>query len=450
MTADEAKPLREKSIWPWLQCIGMGFVGAGGILTILGMTGNFVPAVCGIAPNLDPAAFTPNDVSGFTFWLTCYGLAMVAVQFVAGHLWVKIKTPILLFVCFVVPMIAYSLMSTYTEMWQWWISGIVIGLFGGCIYMVAGSNIIMNWFAKRTALAISISIVLAGLGQAALSPIHAFFVSTLGWRHAYLASAVLGCCIALPWIIFVLRFRPEDKGVRPYGWEPGLQEITAGADDARGASVKKSILSVAFPMLFLAAAFTSLFGGYQNLWGAFAAEWGFTDPYVAAAMISATALFNLITPVLGFCVDKFGPAKMSFAVIIIQVFSSLGLLFFHGSIPVVLVLVFLYADVNSILLGVLPLLYRKIFGPKNFTKINSYMQFGLGLVGGFAAPILGLIAATFGSYASTLIFGLCLCFIIGLCFLIAYLFASRVTWEDGTHPNPWSKQLYEDPPVKTT
>jgi MFS family permease len=344
-------------------------------------------------------------------------------------------------------MVCYALMSVYTELWQWWISGIIIGLFGGCIYMVAGSNIIMNWFAKRTALAISISIVLAGVGQAALSPVHAWFVTTLGWRNSYLASAVLGCCLALPWIIFVLRFKPEDKGCRPYGWEPGLQEITAGAEDARGATVKKSVFSIVFPMLFLAAAFTSLFGGYQNLWGAMASEWGFTDPYVAAAMISATALFNLVTPVLGYFVDKIGPARMSFVVVGIQVFSSLGLLFFHGSVPVILVLVFLYADVNSILLGVLPLVYRKVFGPKNFTKINSYMQFGLGLVGGFAAPILAFIAMAFGSYSATLVFGLVLCFIIAACFLVAYAFANKVVWEDGTRPNPWSKELYEEPPT---
>jgi MFS family permease len=206
------------------------------------------------------------------------------------------------------------------------------------------------------------------------------------------------------------------------------------------------MLTVTFPFLFLAAAITSIFGGYSNLWGGAAAEWGFEDPYVASLMISAGALFNLVTPVLGWAVDKFGPARASFGVVTIQVFASLGLIFFHSNVAILLILTFLFADVNAILLGVMPVLYRLIFGPKNFTQIQAYMQFGLGILGGFGAPLLALIATSFGSYTATLWFGIILCFLIAAAFLTAYAFAKKVTWEDGTHPDPWSKDLYTPPP----
>ncbi|MDR2196346.1 MAG: MFS transporter [Coriobacteriales bacterium] len=450
MSADEAKPLRENTIWPWLQVIGMGFVGMGGILSILGMVGNYVPVVCGAAPNLDAPAFTPDQIPQFVLMMTFYAIGMLLVQFVAGHIWLKVKTPILMFVCFTVPMICLALMGTYTQLWQWWLSFFIIGIFGGCIYMLAGANILFNWFAKNVAVSMSIAAVLSGIGQAVLSPIHQFFIAEFGWRMAYPMGAALGCLLGLPWIIFVLRFRPEDKGVRPYGWKPGTVKLTAGDVDSPGASIKKSLLSVTFIAMFIGMGLMALFGGYQNLWGSFAIEfsvgpegqhwWGDIDPLVVSSyMISATGLFNLVMPLLGLVIDKIGAAYASFIILVIQILAALGMLYLHSSWVALVIFVFLFADINGIMLGTGGILIRSIFGARNFTKINSYFQIAVGGVGGFGAPVIGMVAVAAGTYTATLWMAIGLCLVIGLLFIIAFLFAKKVVWEDGTIPNPWAK-----------
>jgi MFS family permease len=446
MSADSTKELKVKSIWPWLQVVGMGFVGAGGILSILGMVGNYVMPICA------DLGFNPADL---VFMMTFYGIGMLLVQFVAGHLWLKIKTPILMFVCFTIPLILLALMGSYTEIWQWWVSFFFIGIFGGCIYMTAGANILLNWFAKNVAVSMSIAVVLSGIGQALLSPLHAWFIAEFGWRTAYPLGALVGAILGLPWIIFVLRFRPEDKGVRAYGWEPGMKEITAGAADAPGASVKGSLLSVGFICLFLAVALSSLFGGYQNLWGGFAEQfsvgpngehwWGDIQPaQVAAFMISATGLFNCATPLLGLIIDKFGAAWTSFIILAIQVIACLGMVFLHSSWVALVIFVFLFADINGVILSCLGIIMRSMFGPRNFTKLNSYMQFGLGAVGSFGAPVIGYVALAAGKdgmpdYTATLWMAIGLCIVIAVLFFVAYTSAKKLTWNDGTIPNPWKK-----------
>jgi MFS family permease len=356
-------------------------------------------------------------------------------------------------------MILVCMMGTYTELWQWWASFFFIGIFGGCIYMVAGANILLNWFAKHVAVSMSIAVVLSGIGQAVLSPLHQWLIAEFGWRTAYPLGAIVGCCLALPWIIFVLRFRPEDKGCRPFGWEPGMEAMTAGDENAPGATVKKSLLSVGFIALFLAVALSSLFGGYQNLWGNFAIEfsvgpngenwWGDMDPLVVSSyMISATGLFNCAAPLLGLIIDKFGAAWTSFIILILQVIAVLGMMFLHSSWVALVIFVFLFADINGVILSCLGIIMRSMFGPKNFTKLNSYMQFGLGAVGSFGAPIIGYVAAAAGTVIATLWMAIGLCVVIALLFLVAYTSAKKCVWEDGTVPNPWRKYTIkkaEDP-----
>lgn len=446
MSEDSTKELKTKSIWPWLQCVGFGFLGAGGILTILGMAGNYVPVVCGEL-GFDPAQFT--------LFITAYSFCMVAVQFVAGTIWLKVKTPILLFVCFTVSMIANGLMGSFNELWQWWVAGGVIGLFGGMFFMVGMANVCLNWFAKRVALAMSIGALLSGLGQALLSPVHAWFIAEFGWRMAYPMGAALGLVLGLPWIIFVIRFKPEDKGCRPYGWEPGMQNITAGAEDSPGVpTIKATLLSPAFICLFLGICITSIYGGFQTFWGVAAEEysvgsnWGMEPAMVGALMISATGLFNLAAPLIALVIDKFGAAWTSFGILVLQVIAALGIMFLHGSVPVLLIMVFLFADINGIMLSCLGILMRSMFGARHFTKVNSYMQFSLGLVGGFGAPIVGSIYAMAGTFNGPMWFAIVGCVVIAILLFISYASAKKLTWNNGMHPNPYKPLTIAKDPVE--
>ena len=75
---------------------------------------------------------------------------------------------------------------------------------------------LVNWFAKRRGLVL-------GLGQmgGGLSFVYSLFVEFairhLGWRHAFLALAALLVITLLPLLFLLFFYRPEEKGMKPYG-----------------------------------------------------------------------------------------------------------------------------------------------------------------------------------------------------------------------------------------
>ena len=254
----------------------------------------------------------------------------------------------------------------------------------------------------------------------------------MGWRTAYFIVAIVSCVLALPFTLFVFEFDPAKLGMRPVGWEEGMETNTAGDLNAPGVPEKKAVSSVPFVMLFLVGGIFALYGGFQNLWGFAATEWGF-DSMFTATMISATNLFMLFGPVIGLIIDKIGPWKTTFGVMAIQLVAGLGLLFVHGSEVSVLVFVFLFAFQGAIVGTLMPLLTRDAFGPKDYTKIFSYMQIGIGLIGGFSNPVISFFYTTFGSFSAALWFGVAIaavCIVFAAIALVAKKPMQKAKWVD--------------------
>ena len=374
--------------WAWLTVVGLGFLMGAGLQQILANSGNFIPFIC---------QELQCDPGQLTLWITCYAVFMALSQLYVGRLWPKVNTKLLLLVSFLVSIVALALMGTYTEVWQFWVSGAFIGLSGGVYFMVAAPILVTNWFAKKTGLALGVAGIIGGVLAAILSPIDAAIVAAVGWRTAYFIVAAISGVMALPFILFVFVYDPAKKGMRPVGWEPGMEDITAGADDASGVPANKALVTVPFICLFLVGGIFALYGGFQNLWGYAAVDWGF-DALFASTMISATSLFMLLGPVIGIIIDKIGPWKTTYGVMAVQLLASFGLLFFHSSEAAVLVLVFLFAFQGAVVGTLMPLLVRETFGAKDYTKILSYIQIGIGLIGGFSAPVVSFFYTSYGTF----------------------------------------------------
>lgn len=233
---------KQKNTWAYLQVVGLGFLMLGGIQTILANSGNF------FVPVYNDLGFATPD---FAWWITCYAFGMAFSQLYVGKLWLMVKTPVLLTISFLISIVALAMMGTYTELWQWYVSGVIIGLSGGCYFMVSAPIIITNWFAKRSGFALGLVTIISAVLTAIMSPIQASIIGAVGWRLAYAVIAIISCVLVLPWILLVLRYEPADKGVKPVGWEEGMDTITAGDEDASGTSVRNGVCSIAFVCIFL-------------------------------------------------------------------------------------------------------------------------------------------------------------------------------------------------------
>lgn len=427
------KELKNGTLWGWLIVIGFGFIMAGGLGTILAGSGNFIPAI--IAPADDPSrwigpvAGLGMDPAVLTFWITMYAIGMAISMSYVGKLWVTVKAVPLLAISFVVSIAAMAAMSLYSEAWQFYISGFIIGLSGGCYFMVSAPIIITNWFAKRVGLALGTIGILGSILIAILSPIHAAIIQAVGWRAGYQVAALISLVMALPWIFLVVRFKPEDKGMRPIGWEDGMADITTGSEGAPGVSVKRAVLSFTFIAIFIAAGLAALYGGYRNLWGLATEQWGY-DPSMTATLISVTSLFNVTGPLIGLVIDKIGAFKTSYLCLFLSFLASLGLFFFHAPVWLLLILVFCFTFSDPVVGTLTPLLVRESFGPKNYSKILSYVQIGIGLIGGFSNPIIALIYSLSGNdFNNSILFGAVISVVALLLVLLAFVTKKRLVWE---------------------
>lgn len=65
----------------------------------------------------------------------------------------------------------------------------------------------------------SIAMAGIGVGGTIFSPVITWLLGAYGWRSTYRIMALIILVLALPAALFILRKRPEDMGLLPYGSE---------------------------------------------------------------------------------------------------------------------------------------------------------------------------------------------------------------------------------------
>ena len=94
--------------------------------------------------------------------------------------------------------------------------GLVVGMATGSVALVFGAIVANRWFVARRGLVIGILGAAWATGQLVFLPLLAAVVDAWGWRAASLTVALV-CALLLPLVAAVLRDRPEDVGLLPYG-----------------------------------------------------------------------------------------------------------------------------------------------------------------------------------------------------------------------------------------
>lgn len=111
-----------------------------------------------------------------------------------------------------------------TDSWQLTVLwGVLVGLGVGATALVAGALIANRWFATNRGLVLGILGTAFATGQLVFLPLLSRLVEEHGWRSASVTIAIM-CAALIPAVLLVIRDRPADVGLRPYG---ATGEITA-------------------------------------------------------------------------------------------------------------------------------------------------------------------------------------------------------------------------------
>ncbi len=153
-----------------------------------------------------------------------------------------------------------------TQIWQlvllW---GVVIGLGTGMTALVLGATIAARWFSARRGLVVGILTASVATGQLVFLPLLASLTESLGWRMALgLICVMLG--VAATAVLLVMRDRPSDLGLRPFGDEsteplpkppPNTAPIVAAALGALRDAAKTKVFWILFATFFICGASTN-------------------------------------------------------------------------------------------------------------------------------------------------------------------------------------------------
>jgi MFS family permease len=94
--------------------------------------------------------------------------------------------------------------------------GVLVGLGTGSMALVFAATVATAWFVRRRGLVLGILTAGGAAGQLVFLPVVAYLAGAVGWQVASLVVAAAALAV-LPLAALVMRDRPSDLGLPPYG-----------------------------------------------------------------------------------------------------------------------------------------------------------------------------------------------------------------------------------------
>jgi len=205
-----------------------------------------------------------------------------------------------------------GLSTLMTAPWQldilW---GVVNAAATGAISVPLGAIIANRWFVRRRGLVTGLLTASNATGQLIFLPLLAYIVTHWGWRYAAGTAATVALVLVLPLVLLVMRDRPYDLGIAPYGGDE-LEPPPASAGNPFASAVRtlRDVRrSTAFWLLagsfFICGASTN--GLIATHLIPAAMDHGFGE-VAAASLLATIGVFDLVgTLASGWLTDRYDP-----------------------------------------------------------------------------------------------------------------------------------------------
>lgn len=307
-------------------------------------------------------------------------------------------------------------MALYDKVWEFYVAGGVLGVTLAFLLYLSFPTLVNRWFQTRVGLMIGICSAASGIGGMLFNPVAGWMITVWGWRWAYAGFGVLILGVVSPLLAWLLRDRPADKGLLPYGADSLISAATESGRDVRnsgmtyGAAVKSPLFYALILFAFLMMGISTL-----NLFiPGFVTDHGFSleQASVTAAAVMAGVTIGKLA--LGWINDR----SSLVGVAVTTLGGALGLavlIFSEGSLFSVMGGAFLFGWAYAGVTVQTAMLTRSVFGTRDYARIYSVISIALAAGGALASGGWGLLAdATSGTviFASGAV-GLILCLLLG-------------------------------------
>lgn len=329
---------------------------------------------------------------------------------------------------------AYSSLQTLTQMT---IIYLVLALAQVCSGQVPTMLVITRWFKRNRGIAIGITLTGASMGGAVFPLVVKYVMERGSWRDAIFVLMIICAVMMVVPLIFVIRSRPEDKGLQPDGIRIEAEKggIPATQALAVGPTLRQAVRTPAFYLLAFAtgALWFCMNGIVQHQTIFMEMELGVSKETVP--LIISTIFWFAITGKLlfGFLSDRFEKTFMMFIVVINLILGLSILRFSSADNPISL---YGYAAVFGIgfsgTFTMIQLVIADFFSGESYGKILGILTMVDVSSGGIGITIIARMQSAFHSYLPVInsLIGLC-CLVA---FVVALLYKMRPSSVQSTEP----------------
>ena len=195
------------------------------IVAILATVQIFASSISMAAGIMLPPLTDPDGMFGWNESLVTLGIATyygfgALYAPVTGWLGDRFGARVMLLAAACLYLISMLLLSQISQVWHFFLFfGVLLSLTQS-LGMVPLMASISGWFRRRLGLGIGILWAAGGIGTAAFAPIAGLLIETLGWQGNFLVIGLIGGAAMLA-LVPLMRNRPADIGIDPYGARPG-------------------------------------------------------------------------------------------------------------------------------------------------------------------------------------------------------------------------------------
>lgn len=335
--------------------------------------------------------------AAFALYSTCISIATMLFSPKMGSIIQKYNYKHVVLLCSLGSAGCLFAFSACTQLWQFRAVGAVCGVFTSGLTTMSISCILNRWFVSKRATALSIAFAGSSLGSMVFNPLVSAVIEERGWASAYVMLGVLILAVNVPVSLLLLRNRPEDMGLLPYGADADAADPGAAAAGYR----REEALRLPWFWLFCLAClgFGLMGAAIMQHVNSYLTDLGYTSAFAASVVALAMAVATAAKLALGVVYDRFGSVTGT-ALICLFMALAAGLLLLAGVPGVPYLFAAAYGVAYCILSLPPPNLTAGLFGRGDYGRIYGIVM--MFLAGGMSlgSPLAALLYDATGSYQS--------------------------------------------------
>lgn len=311
--------------------------------------------------------------------------------------------------------LTFVAMGFFNNVWEFYIAGGLLGVTLAFLLYLSFPTLVNRWFHTRVGFMIGICSAASGIGGMIFNPIAGWMIGEWGWRWAYGGFGVIILGVVTPLLALLLRDRPEDIGILPYGATDSQGGNGTSSLETDGVDYRAAIHMPVFYGLILFA-FIMMGTSTLNLFiPGYVTDNGFS---LEKASITAAAVMAGVTVgklALGWINDRnclAGAAVTTFC----GMGGLAGLLIGSHSFLMIMSGAFMFGWAYAGVTVQTAMLTRSVFGIRDYGRIYSVISIALAAGGALASAGWGLLADATSTGTVFTIGIMCL----AMCFAIAF------------------------------